>query len=144
MFWCKAQRPAGLPPEQQIDPRYSVARNPEGRGRLLVIGDSFTGAPVRYFQQHFAEVHRVISTTVDGDLVARIKPDVVLVLAVERNLERLLLPMVNLREAVPAWRPVNSTPNSPPSRQTTRHSSRTSTPPRDSESVNRSGISRSE
>ena len=94
-------RLAGLPPEQQIDPRYSVARNPEGKGRLLVIGDSFTGAPVRYFQQHFAEVHRVISTTVDGDLVAHIKPDVVLVLAVERNLERLLLPMVNSAKLCP-------------------------------------------
>ena len=86
---------AGLPPEQHIDPRYSIARNPEGKGKLLLIGDSFTGGPVRYLQQHFAEVHRVISTTVDGDLVARIKPDVVLVLAVERNLERLLLPKVN-------------------------------------------------
>jgi hypothetical protein len=56
---------------------------------------------VRYFQQHFAEVHRVISTTVDGDLVARIKPDAVLVLAVERNLERLLLPMVNPAKLCP-------------------------------------------
>jgi alginate O-acetyltransferase complex protein AlgJ len=97
----QAARLAKLPPEQQIDPRYSIARNPEGKGRLLVIGDSFTGAPVRYFQQHFAEVHRVISTTVDGDLVARIKPDAVLVLAVERNLERLLLPMVNPAKLCP-------------------------------------------
>jgi hypothetical protein len=84
-----------LPPEQHVDPRYSIASNPDGRGRLLLIGDSFTQGPVRYLQQHFAEVHRVISTTMDGDLVARIKPDVVLVLAVERNLERLLFPMLN-------------------------------------------------
>ena len=90
-----------LPPEEQIDPREFVARNPEGKGRLLLIGDSFTQGPVRYLQQHFAEVHRVISTTVDGDLVARIKPDAVLVLAVERNLERLLLPMLNPAKLCP-------------------------------------------
>jgi alginate O-acetyltransferase complex protein AlgJ len=90
-----------LPPEEQLDPRHSVARNPEGKGRLLLIGDSFTQGVVRYLQQHFAEVHRMISTTVDGNLVARIKPDVVLVLAVERNLERLLLPMVNPAKLCP-------------------------------------------
>ena len=84
-----------LPPEEHIDPRYSIARNPQGQGKLLLIGDSFTQGPVRYLQQHFAEVHRVIDTTVDGDLVARIKPDAVLLLAVERNLENLLLPMLN-------------------------------------------------
>jgi hypothetical protein len=85
-----------LAPEQQIDPRYFIARNPQGRGRLLLIGDSFTAGPVRYLQQHFAEVHRVVSTTIDGNLVARIKPDAVLRLLVERNLEQLLLPQVDL------------------------------------------------
>ena len=100
------QRKAGatLGFEQPIDPRYTIARNPQGRGKLLLIGDSFSHGPVRYLQQHFTEVHRVISTTLDGELVARHKPDAVLVLAVERNLDRLLLPQLNPAQTCAAGR----------------------------------------
>jgi SGNH hydrolase-like domain, acetyltransferase AlgX len=92
---------AVLPPVQNIDPRNFIARNPEGKGRLLLIGDSFTSGPVRYLQHHFAEIYGVISTTVDGAAVSRVKPDAVLVLAVERNLDRLLLPMENAAKLCP-------------------------------------------
>jgi hypothetical protein len=88
-----------LPPSQPIDARNLIARNPNGRGRLLLVGDSFTGGIVRYLQQHFAEVHSVISTSIDGRAVARLRPDVVLLLMVERNLEILLRPHVNLAAA---------------------------------------------
>lgn len=91
-------------PEQQIDPRTFVARNPNGMGRLLLIGDSFTQGPVRYLQRNFAEVHRVVGTKVDGELVARIKPDAVVRLAVERNLEQLIAPHVNLTAMCPVPR----------------------------------------
>ena len=92
---------AQLAPEHQIHPRYSIARNPDGRGKLLLIGDSFTQGPVRYLRQHFAEIHRVISTTIDGEMVARHKPDAVLRLLVERNLEQLLLQQVNFAKLCP-------------------------------------------
>ena len=95
----RRKTPAALPAEQHLDPRYSITRNPNGQGKLLLIGDSFTQGPIRYLQQHFAEVHRVISTSVDGGLVARLRPDVVLMLVVERNLEHLLRPHVNLAKA---------------------------------------------
>jgi hypothetical protein len=92
----RRKTPETLIREQIIDPRTFIARNPNGRGKLLLIGDSFTHGPVRYLQQHFAEVHRVISTSVDGEAVARLRPDAVLMLVVERNLEHLLRPSVNL------------------------------------------------
>jgi hypothetical protein len=84
-----------LPPDQ-IDARNLIARNVNGRGKLLLVGDSFTGGIVRYLQQHFAEVHNVISTSIDGRAVARLRPDAVLLLMVERNLEILLRPHVHL------------------------------------------------
>ena len=90
---------AALPASQQVDARNLIARNPNGRGTLLLVGDSFTGGIVRYLQQHFAEVHSVIGTSIDGQAVARLRPDVVLLLMVERNLEILLRPHVNLAAA---------------------------------------------
>jgi len=98
------QRKTGprLIPEQQINSNSFIARNPDGGGKLLLIGDSFTHGPVRYLQQHFAEIHRVINTTIDGDLVARHKPDAVLRLLVERNLEQLLVPQVKGAKMCPA------------------------------------------
>jgi hypothetical protein len=92
----RRKTPAALPPDQQIDARTLIARNPNERGTLLLIGDSFTGGVVRYLQQHFAEVHSMISTSVDGAAVAKLRPDAVLLLMVERNLEILLHPHVNL------------------------------------------------
>ena len=98
------QRKTGprLIPEQQINSNSFIARNPDGRGKLLLIGDSFTHGPVRYLQQHFAEIYRVVDATIDGDLVARHKPDAVLRLLVERNLEQLLAPQVKGAKMCPA------------------------------------------
>ena len=98
------QRKTGprLIPEQQINSNSFIARNPDGGGKLLLIGDSFTHGPVRYLQQHFAEIHRVINTTIDGDLVARYKPDTVLRLVVERYLDQLLLPQIKVAKLCPA------------------------------------------
>lgn len=89
----RAEKP--LAGEERIDPRLFRSRNPDGQGKLLLIGDSFTAGVVRYLQRHFAEIVRNVSVTVDGALVARERPDAVLVLIVERNLENLLWPQVN-------------------------------------------------
>jgi len=82
-------------PETELGFNLFASRNPAGQGRLLLIGDSFTGAVLRYLQQEFGEVIRHVSPNVNGALVERFKPDAVVLLMVERNLERLLLPLAN-------------------------------------------------
>jgi alginate O-acetyltransferase complex protein AlgJ len=88
-------------PETQVAFNLFVSRNPGEQGRLLLIGDSFTGAVLRYLQQHFGEVVRNVSINVNGALVGRFKPDVAVLLMVERNLERLLLPLANPAQMCP-------------------------------------------
>jgi len=92
----RRKAPLSLPPYERPNPRYFIARNPNERGKLLLVGDSFTNGVVPYLQQHFGELHGMISTSVDGEAVARLRPDAVLLLLVERNLEILLSPHVNL------------------------------------------------
>lgn len=89
-------------PETQIAFNLFQSRNPAEQGRLLLIGDSFTGAVLRYVQPHFGEVIRHVSIDVNGALVERFKPDAVVLLMVERNLERLLLPLANADRMCPA------------------------------------------
>lgn len=89
-------------PETPVGHNLFVSKNPDGQGRLLLIGDSFTGAVLRYFQQHFGEVVRNVSINVNAALVERYKPDAVVLLMVERNLERLQLPLVNPAQMCPA------------------------------------------
>jgi hypothetical protein len=62
------------------------------RGKLVVIGDSFVEPVVLFFAPDFAEVKRLtlvtrgsLSTLVTPALLAREKPDVVLIECVERH-----------------------------------------------------------
>ena len=53
----------GKPPisderEVKIDEAHFVQRNPRGKGRIVLIGDSFATLLVPFLAQHFAEVHR--------------------------------------------------------------------------------------
>ena len=79
-----------------IEHRNYKTRNPQGRGRLLLIGDSFTYHLTPFLAQHFEEVHRHIRETIDGAIVGSYRPDVVLWVTVERHAYRLLRPAFNL------------------------------------------------
>jgi hypothetical protein len=62
--------------------------NPERRGRLLLEGDSF--APLADFlARHFGSVLVPEIGRLDGEVVARDRPDVVLLEVAERNVNRL-------------------------------------------------------
>lgn len=47
---------------------------------------------------HFAEVHRHVNSDMDGAVVAKVRPDAVLWVTVERRAERLLAPVRNLEQ----------------------------------------------
>ena len=77
-----------------------VFRNPAGSRRLLIQGDSFLKLLVPLLPRHFAETLvflRPASMAVfDGDLIARLKPDVVILELAERHLSALRDPPRNL------------------------------------------------
>lgn len=85
--------------EIRIDRSHLVARNPNGKGKLILFGDSFAEALVPFLWQHFAEVHRYIDVKFDGSAIASHRPDAVLLLMVERHANRLLQPQVNMSQA---------------------------------------------
>jgi hypothetical protein len=85
--------------EDQLDRIHFVSRNPAGTGRLVLFGDSFTFGVVPFLAQHFEEVHHYVGEVFDGSIVARHRPDAVLLLMVERYANRLLLPQVDLARA---------------------------------------------
>jgi alginate O-acetyltransferase complex protein AlgJ len=82
--------------EVQFSDRDFITRNPQGKGRLLMFGDSFANGLVRYLAQHFAVVHRHVGVAIDGALVAQTQPDAVLFVTVERHAYRLITPSVRL------------------------------------------------
>lgn len=84
--------------ETELSHRDYLARNPNGKGRLLLFGDSFGNQIAPFMAQHFAEVHRHVGSDIDGAVVARVRPDAVLWVTVERNAERLLTPIRNLEQ----------------------------------------------
>ena len=80
---------------------YQIFRNPAGARRLLIQGDSFLELIALLLPRHFAETHvfspRPASMAVlDGDLIARLKPDVVMLELAERHLSALRDPPRNL------------------------------------------------
>jgi alginate O-acetyltransferase complex protein AlgJ len=85
--------------EVMLDQVHFVHRNPGGKGRLLLFGDSFAMQLIPFLGQHFAEVHRWVGARIDGTVVARVRPDVVLFQTVESETPRLLAPHVNLGSA---------------------------------------------
>ena len=76
----------------------SVYRNSEGRGRLVVIGDSFSPLLARFLSYHFAEVelHPYAERRFDGGVAAAGKADVEILEVIERNLPELLAPPIGL------------------------------------------------
>jgi alginate O-acetyltransferase complex protein AlgJ len=82
--------------EIMIDRRHFIHRNPRGKGRLLMFSDSFGSQLVPFLAQHFAEVYRYVGEEIDGLVVERLRPDVVLFQLVERYAGRLLTPHINL------------------------------------------------
>ena len=84
--------------ENMLDRRHFLHRNPRGKGRLLLFGDSFASQLVPFLAQHFAEVYRYVGEEIDGAVVARLRPDVVLLQMVERYAGRLLTPHINLAQ----------------------------------------------
>ena len=79
-----------------IDRTHFVQRNPQGRGRMVLIGDSFAILLAPFFARHFAEVHRYVGEQFDGAVIAREHPDVAVLETLESYAPRLLLPPVNL------------------------------------------------
>jgi len=75
---------------------HTLYRNPNGKGRLVVFGDSFVHKLMPFLTQNFAEVHRYSAEQVDGAVVAQLRPSAVVFQMVERHAERLLRPPLNL------------------------------------------------
>ena len=63
--------------------------NPERRGRLLLEGDSFAPPLADFLARHFGSVLVPEIGRLDGEVVARARPDVVLLEVAERNVNRL-------------------------------------------------------
>lgn len=75
---------------------YVLFRNPQGKGRLLMLGGSFTGQMVQFFSRNFEEVHLYPSHVINGPLVARHRPDAMVYEMAERHASRLLSPPLQL------------------------------------------------
>ena len=75
---------------------HTLYRNPNGKGRLVVFGNSFIHALMPFLAQNFAEVHRYSAEQVDGAVAAQLRPSAVVFQMVERHAERLLRPPLNL------------------------------------------------
>lgn len=69
--------------------RGQMLTNPQGMGRLLLEGDSFAPPLADFLARHFATVLVPETGRLDGEVVARDRPDVVLLEVAERNLNRL-------------------------------------------------------
>ena len=92
---------------------YRIYSNPAGKGRLVLLGDSFSSALGGFFAQHFAQVHQyfhhhgIEDLRFRGDLIARSQADVVLVQIVERHLPQMLLEPYELSRACSGVAPAN-------------------------------------
>ena len=75
---------------------HTLFRNPNGKGRFVLFGDSFAHALMPFLTQNFEEVHRYSAEQVDGAVAARHRPDAVIFQTVERHAERLLRAPLNL------------------------------------------------
>lgn len=73
---------------------YSLMRNPQGKGRLVLFGGSFTDRLRPFLALNFEEVHTYASGVVIGSAVARHRPDAVVRELVERYSPRLMLPTI--------------------------------------------------
>ena len=77
-----------------------IVNNPQGRGKLLILADSF-GAPLAsLLARHFEEVEMLSRPTwpalFDGEVIAARNPDVVMIEIAERSVPELLQPPANL------------------------------------------------
>jgi len=84
--------------QTQVAHEHALYRNPNGKGRLVIFGDSFVDALMPFLAQNFAEVHRYSAEWIDGAVAAQHRPAAVIFQTVERHAERLLLPPRNLSQ----------------------------------------------
>lgn len=75
---------------------HTLYRNPNGKGRLVVFGDSFVHPLMPFLTQNFEEVHRYSAEEINGAVAAQHRPAAVVFQMVERHAERLLRPPLNL------------------------------------------------
>jgi hypothetical protein len=96
-------RPPMRAATQTEEPRLFRFTNPDGKGRLVIHGDSFGPMIARLLAVHFAEVILLPRTqwplAFDGAIAARLHPDVTLVETAERFLPSLATPPRNLEQA---------------------------------------------
>lgn len=70
----------------QTDGIYIQFKNARGKKKLLMYKDSFANAMIPFFNESFAEAWYTTVYNIDYDFIDRIKPDVVVIEIVERNL----------------------------------------------------------
>jgi hypothetical protein len=87
---------ADVPLSLQTERDRVVITNPQGRGKLLILADSFGPPLASLLARHFKEVEMLARPTwpavFDGAEVARRKADVALIVIAERSLPELLAP----------------------------------------------------
>jgi alginate O-acetyltransferase complex protein AlgJ len=81
-------------PAQGVD--FELTGNPAATGKLVLFRDSFSGELMPFFAEDFNRMFAVLSHRVDGDVIGRAQPDVVILELVERNLRLLRDAPVNL------------------------------------------------
>jgi hypothetical protein len=96
-------KPPMRPATQSEEPGLIRFTNPDGKGRLVINGDSFSPALARFLGVHFAEVVLLLRIAwppaFDGAVAKNFKPDVVLIETAERFLPALATPPRNLEQA---------------------------------------------
>jgi len=97
---------AEVPLSVQSERDRVVITNPQGRGKLLILADSF-GPPLAFLlARHFAEVEMLSRPTwpavFDGVLIAARNPDVVMIEIAERSAPELLQPPTRLEAVCPS------------------------------------------
>ena len=77
-----------------------IVNNPQGRGKLLILADSFGASLASLLARHFEEVEMLSRPTwpalFDGEVIAARNPDVVMIEIAERSVPELLQPPANL------------------------------------------------
>ena len=70
--------------------------NPAVAKSIVIYGDSFSFGAVPYIQEHFGRGHLIIDYAVDGEVVGKLRPDVVIEEIVERHIGYLVAEPTNL------------------------------------------------
>ena len=63
--------------------------NPEGKKAMVLYGDSFANAVIPYFREYFGRGYFISDYIVDGEISGKLRPNLVILQIVERNLASL-------------------------------------------------------